>query len=239
MRTRRRSKARIYTTHLCLCSDNLPSHKVTGQRRSARSNLGSGGRLTQFTNIERAQTTTAPRKKVNPVLQSQPVNVLAPQAAKNSSKLKSRTVEVAATVESRFEVIPAINPTRYLAKTGERYGFILPTESEQCERASDRPQVSGNDDEHRPGEKDDGGVRSDDDDDDEGDEGTRPDEDDYDEARDTRTYGQGAEQNDEDDEENDKGNEYDDPFGSPAMDIDDGNRRKFTCSLLLCLPASS
>jgi hypothetical protein len=188
--------------------------QVTQLRRSNRANRGTSGRLDQFTNIERVQTTNVPQKKVNPVLQLQPVNALAPQTAKWGSKSKACTVEDPAAVESGSEAIPLVNLTHYLGKPGGRYGFVLPaTGSKQHEGASDQAQVSGND----------------------GD-GTMSDEDDE-EAMDTRMHGQSAGVDDEDDEESDKGNEDngtgeanqgdsdDGSFDPPTMDIDDGNRK--------------
>jgi hypothetical protein len=222
-------------------SDSDISLLVTEQRRSSRGNLGHGGHLTQLANIERIQTTKVPPKKVNPALQSQPVNVLAPQAAKKSSK--PRTVEDPAVVEPR-----PVNPRLHLAVPGERYGFALPaTESEQRDGTSDLLQFNDNDDEGaRLDEDDDEGVRLDE----EGDEDLRHDEeedyegpgddeeearegprdDDEDEAMDTRTHDQGAEVYVKDEEEDDSGSEYDRP-GKPnqgdnddeAMDIDNGN----------------
>jgi len=113
---------------------------VMGPRRSTRSTQGNGGRIAQFQNIERIQTQRA-RREVNSTLHSQPINVLAPQALNMRSKAKipSHLVKDQAAGESGLQqpgTGQPLKPKRYLAKPGERYGFVR-----QREDASDRPQV--------------------------------------------------------------------------------------------------
>ena len=172
---------------------------MTGQRRSACKNLGDGGHLAQLANIERAQTTKAPRKKTNPALQSQPVNVLAPQAATKSSKPKSPTTDVPNTNQP-------VMPRHHLANTGERFGFVLPVaKSKQGEAPSHQPQIA--DEATWAGEEDD----------------ERAESHEEDEAMDTEADDQGADEDEENDISNGLGGANCGGDDSPVMDVDDGN----------------
>ncbi|KAG2028846.1 hypothetical protein BDR03DRAFT_988142 [Suillus americanus] len=100
-----------------------------GTRCLTRENRGNGGHLQQMENIECIQTTKHPRKKANPALQLQPVNMLAPQPAKCRSKPQacvrdSPAVESEASHQSHDK--QPVNPSRHLTKPRGQYGFTPP-----------------------------------------------------------------------------------------------------------------